>query len=524
MEGVQPVEVATIPDEIERLHRRLARATSARKEAERLLEQKSLELYELNRNLAHLNANLEQRVRDRTLELDRERHNAQEQAYRDPLTGLANRLMFHKFLQEAVYHTEAATNVTALYLDLDGFKAVNDTLGHPVGDELLRVVATRLRECLRDSDLLARVGGDEFVIVRLEPFRPNAGVELSERLIRVMQAPFSIMSHQVFIGTSIGIATAPTEAVMADALLRDADIALYVAKAEGRGTWRVFQPEMDRQLQERRRLETELRYAVAEKQFEVFYQPLHQVGSGDLVGFEALLRWKHPDRGYVSPAEFIPLAEQTGLIKPLGAWVLQKSCCDAAHWPSFLKLAINLSPAQFIKGKLVEEVEHALLTSGIASERLELEITESVLLQNSDETLAILNSMRSLGLQISMDDFGTGYSSLSYLRRFPFDKIKIDQSFVRTLADGRGSLEIIRAVVGLGRALNMTILAEGVETPEQLAALRDEGCDEVQGYLFSKPVPVHEAWRMIAVEQERRFRGELRKGSPKATSHASECC
>lgn len=506
MDGAPSLGDTQPQDEIQRLQRRLARATSARKEAERLLEQKSLELYELNRNLAHLNANLEQRVHDRTLEVDRERHRAQEQAYRDPLTGLANRLMFHKHLQESTCHAEAAASVTALYLDLDGFKAVNDTLGHPVGDELLRAVAARLLDCVCESDLVARVGGDEFVIVRLEPPQANAGVDLSERLIRAIQVPFSIQSHQVFIGTSIGIATAPTAAVMPDALLRDADVALYVAKAEGRGTWRIFQPEMDRQLQERRRLETELRYAVAEKQFEVFYQPLHQVGAGNLAGFEALLRWKHPDRGYVSPAEFIPLAEQTGLIKPLGAWVLQKACCDAAHWPSFLKIAINLSPVQFIKGNLYEEVERALKISGLASERLELEITESVLLQNSDETLTLLRKLRELGLQISMDDFGTGYSSLSYLRRFPFDKIKIDQSFVRTLADGRGSLEIIRAVVGLGRALNMKILAEGVETPEQLASLQDEGCDEVQGFLFSKPVPLHDAWRLIAAEHELRLK------------------
>ena len=508
MDGDHLVDCAPSQDDIERLQRRLARATSARKEAERLLEQKSLELYALNRNLAHLNANLEQRVQDRTLDLDRERHRAQEQAYKDPLTGLANRLMFHKHLQEAVSYPEAAAGVTALYLDLDGFKAVNDTLGHPVGDELLRAVAARLRNYVRESDLVARVGGDEFVIVRFEPPEPSAGVELSERLIKAMQEPFLVLSHQIFIGTSIGIATGLIAAAKADELLRDADIALYVAKAEGRGTWRVFQPEMDHQLQARRRLETEFRYAVVEKQFEVYYQPLHQVGTGSLSGFEALLRWKHPDHGYVSPLEFISLAEQTGLIKPLGAWVLEKACSDAAHWPSHLKIAVNLSPVQFVKGKLVEEVEHALLVSGLTPERLELEITESVLLQNSDETLLLLNQMRELGLQISMDDFGTGYSSLSYLRRFPFDKIKIDQSFVRTLADGKGSLEIIRAVIGLGRALNMKILAEGVETPEQLAALQAEGCDEVQGFLFSKPVPLHGTWDIIAAARERRLHHE----------------
>jgi diguanylate cyclase (GGDEF)-like protein len=497
-------ENAAPPDQIQRLERRLARETSARKEAERLLEQKSLELFALNRNLAHLNANLEQHVEERTLELDRERHRAQEQAYRDPLTGLANRLMFRKHLLQAACSAGADSNIAALYLDLDGFKAVNDTLGHPIGDELLCAVSARLRDCVRESDLVARIGGDEFVVVQMEALQPNAGTDLSERLIHAIQAPFSIQSHQILIGTSIGIATAPTAMAEADSLLRDADIALYVAKAEGRGIWRLFKPEMNQQKQARRQLEIALRCAVAEKQFEVFYQPLLQAGTGDLVGFEALLRWSHPERGSVSPAEFIPLAEETSLIKPLGAWVLEKACCDAARWPSPLKVAINLSPAQFVNGRLVEEVKHALEVSGLAATRLELEITESLLLQNSEETLRLLNQLRDLGVHISMDDFGTGYSSLSYLRSFPFDKIKIDQAFVRTLKDGRGSLEIIRAIVGLGRALNMKILAEGVETVEQFAALQAEGCDEVQGYLFSKPVPLNEAWRTIADDQNRR--------------------
>lgn len=407
-------------------------------------------------------------------------------------------------MQQAACCAEAGSNIAALYLDLDGFKAVNDTLGHPVGDELLCAVSARLRHCVRESDLVARIGGDEFVVVQMEAPQPDAATELSERLIRAIHAPFSIQSHQILIGTSIGIATVPTAMAVADSLLRDADIALYVAKAEGRGTWRAFKPEMNLQMQARRRLETALRCAVAEKQFEVFYQPLLQAGTGDLTGFEALLRWNHPERGTVSPAEFIPLAEETSLIKPLGAWVLEKACCDAARWPLPLKVAINLSPVQFVKSRLVEEVRHALNVSGLAAARLELEITESVLLQNSEETLRSLNELRELGVQISMDDFGTGYSSLSYLRSFPFDKIKIDQAFVRTLADGRGSLEIIRAVVGLGRALNMKVLAEGVETVEQFAALKAEGCDEVQGYLFSKPVPLNEAWRTIADDQNRR--------------------
>ncbi|MFC3125519.1 putative bifunctional diguanylate cyclase/phosphodiesterase [Pseudoroseomonas globiformis] len=501
-------------DRILRLERRLARETNARKEAERLLEQKSLELFALNRNLIQLNACLEQRVEERTQDLEKERRRAEEQALRDPLTGLSNRLMFRRHMRQAACCAGAEHSVALLYLDLDGFKTVNDTLGHPIGDELLRAVAARLQGSVRENDLIARIGGDEFVIVQLGVPQPATAIALAERLIRAIQTPFSIQSHQILIGTSIGMAGSTAAAADADSLLRDADIALYVAKAEGRGTWRAFKPEMDQQMQARRRLEIELHTALAERQFEVFYQPLMQVTTGDLAGFEALLRWNHPERGSVSPAEFIPLAEETRLIKPLGAWVLERACRDAAKWPAHLKIAINLSPVQFVKGNLVEEVEHALSTSGLAPDRLELEITESVMLQNSDETLQVLNQLRAIGVQISMDDFGTGYSSLSYLRKFPFDKIKIDQTFVRSLGDGKGSLEIVRAVVGLGRALSMKVLAEGVETADQLAALRAEGCDEVQGYLFSKPAPLAEAWRTIAIATKRSEARTLRGTSP----------
>jgi diguanylate cyclase (GGDEF)-like protein len=505
MLDIYPAGSDVLPDRIRRLERRVARESNARKEAERLLEQKSLELFALNRNLTRLNAELEQRVQQRTLELERERHQAQEQAYSDPLTGLANRLMLNDYLQRNVCCLPSDSHITALHLDLDGFKAVNDTLGHLVGDEVLRVVSARLRQCVRKSDVVARVGGDEFVILQVHGLQADVVISLAERLIRSIQAPLSIRSHQIVIDASIGIATASTAATEVDSLLRDADIALHIAKAEGRGTWRAFRPEMNQQIQARRRLEVELRCAVAEKQFEVFYQPLQQVGTGDLVGFEALLRWNHPERGRVSPAEFMPLLEETALIKPLGVWVLEKACHDAAKWPSHLKIAINLSPVQFVKGTLAEDVRRALDISGLPAERLELEITESVMLENSDETLNLLNRIRAFGVQISMDDFGTGYSSLSYLRRFPFDKIKIDQFFVRTLKDGKGSLEIIRAVVGLGRALNMKILAEGVETLEQLAILRAEGCDEVQGYLFSKPVPIKKVWSIITKDKTRRI-------------------
>jgi len=504
MASAQPLGDAVPPEAVEKLQRRLARETSARKEAERILEQKSLELFALNRSLARLNATLEQRVDERTLERDRERHRALEQAHRDPLTGLANRLMFCKHVQQAACRAAEGSTIAALHLDLDGFKGVNDALGHPVGDELLCAVSARLRHGVREGDLVARTGGDEFVVVQMDAPQPRSAMDLAERLIRAIQAPFSIQSHQILIGASIGLATAPTGLAEAGSLLRDADIALHVAKAEGRGTWRAFRPEMNLQMQARRRLEVALRCAVAEKLFDVFYQPLLQAGTGHLAGFEALLRWTDAERGSVPPAEFIPLAEETSLIKPLGAWVLERACCDAAKWPLPLKVAVNLSPVQFAKGGLVEDVRRALAASGLPAARLELEITESVLLQNSEDTVRALTELRELGASISMDDFGTGYSSLSYLRSFPFDKIKIDQSFVRTLAGDRGSLEIIRAIVALGHALNMKVLAEGVETIDQLAALTSEGCDELQGYLFSKPVALNEAWRTIADDQRRR--------------------
>lgn len=503
MSDAQPAGADAAADRIRRLERRLARETCARKEAERLLEQKSLELFALNRNLARLNAGLEQRVEERTLELDRERHRAREQAGRDPLTGLANRLMFRRHLPVAACRAGAGEHVAVLHLDLDGFKAVNDTLGHPVGDELLCAVAARLRRCIGADALIARIGGDEFAVIQRCATPAAPGTVLADTLIRALRAPFHIQSQQIAIGASVGIAAAAAPIGDADALLRDADIALSLAKAEGRGTWRAFAPGTDQRMQARRRLEVELRRDVAEQQFEVFYQPLMDAGTGGLTGFEALLRWRHAERGLVPPAEFIPLAEETGLIRPLGAWVLARACCEAAMWPSPLKVAINLSPVQFAGGRLLEEVQAALVLSGLPATRLELEITESVLLRSTEETLRLLQQLRALGVRISLDDFGTGYCSLAYLRSFPFDKIKIDRGFVQTLAEQRGSLEIIRAVVGLGRALDMKVLAEGVETAEQLAALRAEGCDEVQGYLFGRPVPLREAWQVITGERDR---------------------
>ena len=430
-----------------------------------------------------------------------ERRQSQERlshmARHDALTGLPNRLLFREHLERVLPRVSRGDGLALLCLDLDRFKAVNDTLGHPAGDELLRQVARRLRESVRETDLIARLGGDEFAIIQVDAHQPSALATLADRVVAVLAMPFLIMGQSVEIGTSIGIAVADEHALASDEMLRNADIALYQAKAAGRGTWRMFEASMDAEIQQRRQLEADLRRALADEQFEIYYQPLVEAANQTLVGFEALLRWRHPERGLVSPAEFIQLAEEIGLIKPLGAWVLSKSCTEAMLWPPHLKIAVNLSAVQFIDGNLVRDVEQALATSGLAAGRLELELTESVLLQDNVATLAILQRLHDLGARIAMDDFGTGYSSLSYLRQFPFDKIKIDQSFIRNLTRGSGSVAVIRAVVGLGRALGMKVLAEGVESVEQFGILREEGCNELQGFLFSKPCTAREARAII---------------------------
>jgi predicted signal transduction protein with EAL and GGDEF domain len=338
-------------------------------------------------------------------------------------------------------------------------------------------------------DIVARVGGDEFAIVQVAAEQPRGAIILADRLIETLAKPFDLDGHQVVIGTSIGIALAPLDGLDTDQLIKNADMALYRAKADGRGVFRFFEPEMDAKMQARRTLEIDLRKALAEGEFELFYQPLVNLASNEVSGFEALLRWNHPTRGLVSPSEFIPIAEEMGLIAPLGERILRQACAEAAGWPDDIKVAVNLSPVQFKSKTLALAVTSALASSGLPPHRLELEISESVLLQDNEATLTTLHQLRQLGVRISMDDFGTGYSSLSYLRSFPFDKIKIDQSFVRDLSGKEDSLAIIRAVAGLGRNLGMATTAEGVETREQLGYLRQEGCTEVQGYLFSRPLP-----------------------------------
>jgi len=422
-----------------------------------------------------------------------ERRNAEARiahmAHFDALTDLPNRMSFRASLEQRLSELKDGQIVCVLCLDLDQFKSVNDTLGHPIGDCLLQAVADRIRSLTASDDVAARLGGDEFAIVQALANLPVTASDLAERLIDAISHPYEINGHQVVIGASIGIAVAPNDGRDPDALLKNADMALYRAKEDGRGTYRFFEPEMDARMQARRTLELDLRKAVVLREFELFYQPIVIAETGDVCEFEALVRWHHPQRGLVPPAEFIPLAEEIGLINGIGAWVLKTACAEAMSWPSHIKVAVNLSPAQFHSGTLVLDVIAALGNSGLPARRLELEITETVLLHNTDATLALLKELRNLGVRISMDDFGTGYSSLGYLRQFPFDKIKIDRSFVRELPEKADSLAIIRAVAGLGRTLGISTTAEGVETREQLDQLRKEGCTEVQGYLFSRPCP-----------------------------------
>ncbi len=423
-------------------------------------------------------------------------------ARHDALTGLPNRMQFHELLEKAVGDLTRTGTFAVLCLDLDNFKTVNDTLGHPCGDQLLQIAAKRIEGAVREGDVVARLGGDEFAVLQLVRDQPSAATTVASRLVEVMRAPIAIGDHQMPIGVSVGIAVAPADGADADALLKNADMALYRAKADGRGAYRFFEPEMDARMQSRRVLELDLRAAITTGAFELHYQPIVNVATNAVTSFEALLRWRHPDRGLVPPLEFIPLAEETGLIVPIGEWVLREACAQAAKWPANVHVAVNLSPVQFKNAHLVATVLSALSASRLAPQRLELEITESVLLQDSDATLAILYQLRGLGVAISMDDFGTGYSSLSYLRKFPFDKIKIDRSFIRDLADGGDSLAIVRAVTGLGSSLGISTIAEGVETAEQLNRLKAEGCTEAQGFFFGAAKPANEAIRHLTATRQ----------------------
>jgi diguanylate cyclase (GGDEF)-like protein len=419
-------------------------------------------------------------------------------AQHDALTELPNRLRLYEQLGQTLLRSKRGEHVAVFCLDLDRFKDVNDAHGHPVGDLLLKSVADRLRQCIRDTDVVARLGGDEFAIMQAGASQPTEATSLASRLIEAIGAPYALGSHQVTVEVSIGIALAPGDGLEAEQLLKNADLALYRAKSDGRGLYRFFEPEMDARMQARRTLEMDLRKAIANGEFELFYQPLVDMKTEYVTGFEALIRWHHPERGMIPPLDFIAVAEDTGLIVPIGDWVLRQACAEAATWPSDVKIAVNLSPIQFKSKGLLPSVISALAASGLSPNRLELEITESVLLQDGDATLAILHELRGLGIRISMDDFGTGYSSLSYLRKFPFDKIKIDQSFIFSMSDHNDSLAIVRAVIAMGSGLGIATTAEGVETPEQFKQLKLEGCTEVQGYLFSAPRPAAEVKGLLA--------------------------
>ncbi len=412
-------------------------------------------------------------------------------AHHDGLTGLANRTLFGEQFALALRLSQRSGNqVAVLCLDLDRFKAVNDTLGHAAGDRLLQQVAERLREVTRTSDTVARVGGDEFIVLQTELDQPQSASVLAIRLMEALCMPFTLDGMPASIGASIGIALYPQDGAGSEELLRNADVALYRAKAQGRGVHCFYEPAMDLAQRERRELERDLRQAIPAGELAMHYQPLVACDdSGVVSGFEALLRWTHPQRGSIPPAMFIPLAEETGLIVPLGLWVLEMACKQATAWPMACRVAVNVSPAQFRAGNLPDQVADILRRTGLAPHRLELEVTEGLLIKDADQALASLQALKALGVGIALDDFGTGYSSLGYLHRFPFNRLKIDRSFVQLLGQDEGTHAIIEAILAMARSLHLQVTAEGVETMQQLAALQAQGCGTVQGYLLGRPMP-----------------------------------
>jgi diguanylate cyclase (GGDEF)-like protein len=430
-----------------------------------------------------------------------ERRRAEERithlAHYDPLTDLPNRALFHDRLKQELTRIAPDQRLAVCYIDIDEFKSVNDTLGHLIGDALLKSVAQSLSRSVGPADFVARLGGDEFAIVQTAVTSPSEVTALVERVFNAIREPFECLGHQVSTDASIGIALAPEHGLFLDDILKNADLAMYAAKSAGRRTYRFFEPEMDTQVKARRELEMDLRQAIADRALEVYYQPCVSLEDNAITGCEALLRWRHPQRGMISPAEFIPIAEDTGLINQLGEWVLTTACAEAATWPDHVRLAVNVSPVQFRSATLALKVVAALAQSGLAANRLELEITEAVLIRDDETALAILHQLRDIGVRIALDDFGTGYSSLSYLQRFPFDKIKIDRCFVKALDEPHASSGIVRAVVNIAAERHMTTTAEGVETVAQQQLLGALGCSEMQGFLFSAAKPAAELRRLF---------------------------
>ncbi|MHC2619026.1 diguanylate cyclase (GGDEF)-like protein [Bradyrhizobium huanghuaihaiense] len=429
-------------------------------------------------------------------------------AHYDALTDLPNRAMFHEHLRQELAAIVDGEEVAVHYIDIDEFKGVNDALGHLVGDELLKSMAASLSRCAGPTDFVARLGGDEFAIVQSAVTSPDQVNDLVARIFQAIRTPFDCMGHHLTSDASIGIALAPGHGTALDQILKNADLAMYAAKSAGRRTYRFFEPEMDAKVRERRQLEIDLRHAIARGGLEVYYQPCLGLKDDRITGCEALVRWRHPERGMVSPAEFIPIAEDTGLINEIGEWVLATACRDAAGWPDDIRLAVNVSPVQFKSGTLALKIMAALAASNLPASRLELEITEAVLIRDDDTALAILHQLRAIGVRIALDDFGTGYSSLSYLHRFPFDKIKIDRCFVEDIAGPDGSASIVQAVVNLASARRMATTAEGVETEEQQRLLRTLGCTEMQGYLFSAAKPADKMLELFALHRSRLARRE----------------
>ncbi|MCA1397240.1 EAL domain-containing protein [Bradyrhizobium sp. BRP56] len=424
-------------------------------------------------------------------------------AHYDALTDLPNRVLFRERLERALKAIRPDQQLAVMYIDIDEFKAVNDALGHQIGDELLRAIADRLRGCVGDTDVAARLGGDEFAVIQTAVRDQTETMQLLAAIYQSIRRPIDCSGHLITTDASIGIAVAPADGLDIDQLLRNADLALYGAKSDGRRTYRFFETGMDARAKARRSLELELRQAIADGSFELHYQPLLHLEEGQVSCCEALVRWRHPERGTISPADFIPIAEDTGLINDLGHWVLNTACREAMNWPEHVHVAVNVSPIQFKSQTLALNVAAALAATGLAPSRLELEITEAVLIRDDEAALDILHQLRELGVRIALDDFGTGYSSLSYLQRFPFDKIKIDRAFIKDLAGTGASSTIVQAVVNIAAASDMTTTAEGVETEQQRNLLRILGCTEMQGYLFSRPVSSAEIRKLLSSDREK---------------------